>query len=118
MCDTLMQMGRWFGYRPGYLGLCRLYSTPDLEDWFQHIAEASEELQREFDRMVAVGGTRRDYGLKVRSHPVLMVTSRVKKRHWTTVPESLARDACVPSYVDQRSDHASLPVHSEHQAVR
>jgi hypothetical protein len=62
MCDTLMQMGRWFGYRPGYLDLCRLYTTPDLEDWFQHIAEASEELRREFDHMVAVGGTRRDYG--------------------------------------------------------
>ncbi|HIF20343.1 MAG TPA: endonuclease, partial [Gemmatimonadetes bacterium] len=23
MYDTLMQMGRWFGYRPGYLDLCR-----------------------------------------------------------------------------------------------
>jgi len=27
MYDTLMQMGRWFGYRPGYLDLCRLYTT-------------------------------------------------------------------------------------------
>ena len=24
-------MGRWFGYRPGYVDLCRLYLTPDLE---------------------------------------------------------------------------------------
>ncbi|WP_164081642.1 Z1 domain-containing protein, partial [Stenotrophomonas maltophilia] len=30
MYDTLMQMGRWFGYRPGYLDLCRLYTSPDL----------------------------------------------------------------------------------------
>ena len=30
MYDTLMQMGRWFGYRPGYLDLCRLYTTDDL----------------------------------------------------------------------------------------
>ncbi len=28
MYDTLMQMGRWFGYRPGYLDLCRLYTSP------------------------------------------------------------------------------------------
>jgi hypothetical protein len=92
MYDTLMQMGRWFGYRPGYLDLCRLYTTPDLEDWFQHIAEASEELRREFDHMVAVGGTPRDYGLKVRSHPVLMVTSHVKMRHGTTLHLSFDSD--------------------------
>ena len=81
MYDTLMQMGRWFGYRPGYLDLCRLYTTPDLEEWFQHITEASEELRQEFDHMVAIGGTPMDYGLKVKSHPVLMVTSRVKMRN-------------------------------------
>jgi len=80
MYDTLMQMGRWFGYRPGYLDLCRLYTTPDLVEWFEHIADASEELRDEFDMMVESGGTPRDYGLKVVSHPVLMVTSRLKMR--------------------------------------
>lgn len=80
MYDTLMQMGRWFGYRPGYLDLCRLYTTSDLVDWFGHIADASEELREEFDFMQASGGTPRDYGLKVQSHPVLMVTSRLKMR--------------------------------------
>jgi hypothetical protein len=80
MYDTLMQMGRWFGYRPGYLDLCRLYTTPDLIEWFEHIADASEELRDEFDMMVESGGTPRDYGLKVVSHPVLMVTSRLKMR--------------------------------------
>ena len=34
MYDTLMQMGRWFGYRPGYLDLCRLYTTAELVKWF------------------------------------------------------------------------------------
>ena len=80
MYDTLMQMGRWFGYRPGYLDLCRLYTTTDLIEWFEHIADASEELREEFDMMVESGGTPRDYGLKVVSHPVLMVTSRLKMR--------------------------------------
>lgn len=83
MYDTLMQMGRWFGYRPGYLDLCRLYTTRELEEWFQHVTEAGEELRQEFDHMVAVGGTPRDYGLRVRSHPVMMVTSRVKMRNST-----------------------------------
>jgi hypothetical protein len=80
MYDTLMQMGRWFGYRPGYIDLCRLYTSPDLVEWFGHIADASEELREEFDSMVESGATPRDYGLKVQSHPVLLVTSPLKMR--------------------------------------
>jgi hypothetical protein len=80
MYDTLMQMGRWFGYRPGYLDLCRLYTAGELVEWFGHITDASAELREEFDLMVARGGTPRDYGLKVQSHSVLMITSRLKMR--------------------------------------
>jgi hypothetical protein len=80
MYDTLMQMGRWFGYRPGYLDICRLYTTSELTEWFGHITDAAEELREEFDLMVASGGTPKQYGLKVQSHPVLMVTSRLKMR--------------------------------------
>lgn len=80
MYDTLMQMGRWFGYRPGYLDVCRLYTTSDLIDWFCHITDAAEELREEFNIMAESGGTPRDYGLKVQSHPILMVTSQVKMR--------------------------------------
>lgn len=80
MYDTLMQMGRWFGYRHGYLDLCRLYTTTDLVEWFEHIADASEELRDEFDMMCESGGKPVDYGLKVKSHPVLMVTSKLKMR--------------------------------------
>ena len=75
-----MQMGRWFGYRPGYIDLCRLYTTGELAGWFGHIADAAEELREEFDLMAASGATPREYGLKVQSHPVLLVTSRLKMR--------------------------------------
>lgn len=80
MYDTLMQMGRWFGYRPGYMDLCRLYTTEDLVEWFGHIADASEELREEFDAMAERGATPRDYGLRVQSHPILLVTSPLKMR--------------------------------------
>jgi hypothetical protein len=80
MYDTLMQMGRWFGYRDGYLDLCRLYTTGELIEWFGHIANASEEMRGEFDQMVAVGATPRYYGLKVQSHSVMTVTSPSKMR--------------------------------------
>lgn len=80
MYDTLMQMGRWFGYRDGYADLCRIYTTAELRGWMRHIAEATEELREEFESMAASGATPREFGLCVASHPVLMVTSRVKMR--------------------------------------
>jgi len=81
MYDTLMQMGRWFGYRPGYLDLCRLYTSPELITWFGHIADASEELRHEFDFMAEAKLTPEQYGLKVMSHDILTVTSPLKMRN-------------------------------------
>ncbi len=85
MYDTLMQMGRWFGYREGYVDLCRLYTTPDLRDWFRHIALAEAELKREFDKMDKADLTPLDYGLRVRQHPDgLLVTALNKMAHGST----------------------------------
>lgn len=92
MYDSLLQMGRWFGYRPGYLDLCRLYSTQDHFDWYGHIAQANDELRRDFDRMEAVRATPSEFGLRVRSHPTLLVTSRTKMRHGTELQISFAGD--------------------------
>lgn len=92
MYDTLMQMGRWFGYRPGYLDLCRLYTTTDHVEWYGHIAQASEELRREFNRMEAIKATPSEFGLRVRSHPSLTVTSRAKMRHGTELKVAFAGD--------------------------
>ncbi len=45
--DTLMQMGRWFGFRPGYRDLVRLYTTPDLHSRFEAAFLDEEFLRRE-----------------------------------------------------------------------
>jgi len=44
MYDTLMQMGRWFGYRDGYADLCRVYMHPEAVSWYSHISSVTEEL--------------------------------------------------------------------------
>ena len=67
--DTLLQMGRWFGYRPGYVDLCRLYSTPTIIGWYKHITIANEELRRELNFMAYSKKSPKDYGLKVRTSP-------------------------------------------------
>lgn len=79
MYDTLMQMGRWFGYRPGYDDLCRVWMPEEAEGWYAHIAESIEELRDELRRMEAANATPKEFGLKVRSHPdTLIVTARNK----------------------------------------
>ena len=81
MYDTLMQMGRWFGYRPGYADLCRLFTSSEIISWYRHIALATEQLRQEFDRMVRLGSTPDKYGLKIRSKPgVLQVTAANRMR--------------------------------------
>ncbi len=92
MYDTLMQMGRWFGYRGGYADLCRLFTSRELNEWFCHITQASEELREEFDYMSDVtGSTPEQYALKVRTHPgVLQISSTNKMRSAITVQISWA----------------------------
>ncbi len=92
MYDTLMQMGRWFGYRSGYVDLCRLFTSRELNEWFCHITQASEELREEFEYMSdTAGSTPEQYALKVRTHPgVLQISATNKMRSATTVQISWA----------------------------
>lgn len=81
MYDTLMQMGRWFGYRPGFEDLCRVYLSPDSIDWYAHIAEASEELRQQIKRMRRDGLSPKQFGLYVKAHPDrLLITAANKMR--------------------------------------
>ena len=92
MYDTLMQMGRWFGYRPGYVDLCRLFTSRELNEWFCHITHASDELREEFDYMSDIAGsTPEKYALKVRTHPgVLQITSSNKMKSTVDIQVSWA----------------------------
>ena len=79
MYDTLMQMGRWFGYRDGYIDLCRLYTSSTLADWYQHIAVANLELRNEFKDMANMHSDPEHYGLRVRTHPDGMLITALNK---------------------------------------
>lgn len=93
MYDTLMQMGRWFGYRPGYLDLCRLYTTDELIEWYRETALASEDLLMQFDEMTLTGGTPRDFGLRVRnSSSGLLVTRAGAMREGTRMRLTFSGD--------------------------
>lgn len=63
--DTLMQMGRWFGYRPRYLDLCRVYMPTDLSFTYEEVTRAIDDLARQFDTMAATGASPLDFGLRL-----------------------------------------------------
>ncbi|WP_214071830.1 Z1 domain-containing protein [Mucilaginibacter sp. dw_454] len=89
--DTLMQMGRWFGYRPGYADLCRVFTTEQLVGWYHYIGNASEELKEQFDIMDLSDRTPDNFGLKVRTAPgMLMISSAAKIRGATDLSLSLS----------------------------
>lgn len=81
MYDALLQMGRWFGYRPGYEDLFRVWLTEELAGSYSYISEATDELRAEIRRMQASRLKPIDFGLRVRAHPdSLMITARNKMR--------------------------------------
>ena len=81
--DTLMQMGRWFGYREGYEDLCRIYMSKSMSENFALIIEATEDLVDNFKRMSEAKMTPNDFGLSVQYHPDsgLQVTARNKQKN-------------------------------------
>lgn len=77
--DTLMQMCRWFGYRPKYEDLCRVFMSEESEYWYTFIAEAIDELYRELGVMRDRELKPKDFGLKVREHPGSMIITAKNK---------------------------------------
>lgn len=81
MYDTLMQMGRWFGYRSNYEDLCQIWMSEESYSWYQHISAATDELREEINRIYYSNLTPMDVGIKVRSSEgTLIVTARNKMR--------------------------------------
>lgn len=77
--DTLLQMGRWFGFRPHYADLVRVWMGPGLLDEYAHLAGVEKQLRDEVVEMEKEGRTPREFAIKVKSHPGrLEITSKNK----------------------------------------
>ena len=79
--DVLMQMGRWFGYRPKYEDLFQIWTSKMSADWYAEIARATEELKGEIQGMFDQQLTPKFFGLKVRDDSEeLQITAANKMR--------------------------------------
>ena len=83
MYDTLLQMGRWFGYRDGYDKLCKIWMSEEAIESYCHITKATTELRDELRYMKNNKMTPNEFGLMVRSKPEvvdIIERERVRKR--------------------------------------
>jgi len=114
MYDTLLQMGRWFGYRPDYEDLFKIWISVEAIDWYGYITGASEELKLEIARMKNANLTPMDFGLKVRQDPAsLIVTARNKMRAATFVKRPITVSGRLLETPRLKSDGASLSANEE-----
>lgn len=79
--DTLLQMGRWFGYRDGYADLTRIWMTDELRDWFRHLATVEHEIRADINRYEQGVEKPAELGVRIRTHPQLAVTAAAKMRN-------------------------------------
>ncbi len=88
--DTLMQMGRWFGFRGGYDDLPRIYTTAELTGWFSDLALVEYRLREDLRVYEEHGLTPYQVGMRIWQHPVMQVTSPLKRRFVsaTTIAQS------------------------------
>jgi hypothetical protein len=79
--DTLLQMGRWFGYRKGYEDLPRLWTTAELASNFRALARIEEEIREDISNYKAHGVTPKEFAVRVRAIPGMAITAASKMRH-------------------------------------
>ncbi|ALE76425.1 hypothetical protein AD006_24900 [Pseudonocardia sp. EC080610-09] len=76
--DTLLQMGRWFGYRNHYGDLPRIWMTDELRGWFSHLATVEAEMRQDINRYMNPGVDPLNFAVRLRTHPKMSITTKAK----------------------------------------
>ncbi|MGH1421595.1 MAG: Z1 domain-containing protein [Hyphomonas sp.] len=78
--DSLLQMGRWFGYRPGFEDLPRIWMTAELEASFHALATIEAEIRHDVHSAIVSNLTPADLAVRIRMIPGMKATSANKLR--------------------------------------
>ena len=79
--DSLLQMGRWFGYRVGYEDLQRIWMQDDLISNFRHMALVEEEIRQQIEQLAAEGLDPSQVPIRIRDHKLLTITALNKMNY-------------------------------------
>jgi hypothetical protein len=82
--DSLMQMGRWFGYRPGYSDLQRIWMANEkpyeTKYWFRELALVEQEIRDQIEIYASDGLSPMQLGVRIKSLPGMAITARAKNK--------------------------------------
>tara|TARA_B100000902_G_C27311337_1_gene918610 strand:+ start:190 stop:2670 length:2481 start_codon:yes stop_codon:yes gene_type:complete len=78
--DTLLQMGRWFGYRGDYLDLVRVFTSQDLFSDFEKLNKIETELREEIKILNISGKKPVEMPPALSTHPGIQFTASNKMR--------------------------------------
>lgn len=67
--DSLMQMGRWFGYRIGYEVYSRIWLNELIKERFRFVTQLDEELRNDIEEFSRLGKTPKEFGIRVKNSP-------------------------------------------------
>jgi hypothetical protein len=113
--DTLMQMGRWFGYRDGYADLCKIFIPDEIEDNFRDIILSTEELFEDFRDLAKSNKTPFDFGLAIQQNPdsALQITARNKLKNIKTFYYTMKFDGRLKETVKFNADNDVIKLNNE-----
>ncbi len=78
MCDTLLQMARWYGFRLGYEDLIRIWTTDGIASWFSELALVEQSLRDSIVALARAGRRPDQMAVRLRAHSKLLLTARNK----------------------------------------
>jgi len=78
MCDTLLQMARWYGFRRGYEDLIRIWTTDGIARWFSELALVEQSLRDSIISLARAGRRPDQMAIRLRAHSDLLLTARNK----------------------------------------
>ena len=85
--DTLVQMGRWFGYRKGYEDLFRVYVPKTLHILFRQFSFTIERAREKFADLSEQERRPADYAFEVPCFKGWNLTAKAKSKDMSTIQE-------------------------------
>jgi hypothetical protein len=116
--DTLLQMGRWFGFRRGYEDLPRIWMPQDLALKFRALAGIESEIREEIDQYRTQELTPLDIAVRIRTVPGMAITAANRMRSarrcsisfWSTHRQTFRFEHKNPQVVENNWRAASILV--------
>ncbi|WP_368795729.1 Z1 domain-containing protein [Kocuria sp. CPCC 205258] len=116
--DTLLQMGRWFGFRHGYADLPRIWMTDELARWFRHLATVEAEMRRDIDVYMTEDKSPLDFAVRLRTHPALQVTAAAKMKAAVKAASSYGGQRVQTHYFDLTKERLEQNIEAARSFVR